>query len=263
VPAPDHSGDGYARVLVLGKALDILDLFTLEQPELSLRDIRERSGLPVSTCARLVHNLVVHGVLSEHGGRYRIGLTVLRWSAVARQGLDVVEIVAPLLARLRDASGETAGLFVLDRDRRVCVALAESRQAVGRRLTLGHTLPAHVGSPGKVLLAFDDTARARILAAPLEPPPGGRAANPAKLAKELDAIREQGFATSFGEWQAEVAGVAAPVFAADGELAGAIAVSAPRERLGPEVLEERIAAVRAVAAEASAQLGYQPVANPS
>ena len=68
----DERDDSFKRVLVLGKVRDIMDLFTLEQPEFDVRQIREGTGLPNSTCVRLLRNMVSDGLLSHEEGRYRI-----------------------------------------------------------------------------------------------------------------------------------------------------------------------------------------------
>lgn len=246
----------YDRVRVLGKVRDILDAFTLERPELELREIRETTGMPTTTCVRLLRNLVRDGLLTQDArGRYRIGLAVLRWAAVARQGLGIVELASPLLEKLRDATGETAGLFVRHETFRVCIALAETRRAIGRRLYVGHILPAHAGSPGKVLLAFGERARAEIRSRRLEASSARTIVSHEELDAELDLVHERGYATSFGEWDLEVAGVAAPVFGAEGRVAAAVAISAPAQRLGPAVVSSTIAAVTSTAREITLRLG--------
>jgi DNA-binding IclR family transcriptional regulator len=247
-------------ILVLRKAWRVLDAFSPERPTLDFQEIRAATGLPATTCLRLVRNLVSEGLLAQNGDRYRLGLTILRWAAGARAGMRLIDIVLPLLEELRDDSGETAGLFVREGDSRVCVALAETHHAVARRLWIGHALPLHVGSPGKVLLAYDEDGVAgpgrRRLSASTE----RTITDPRKLEAELEGIRRRSYATSFGEWDLDVSGIAAPVFAGDRRIVGAVAISAPAQRLGPAD-EERVApmVVRA-ALDASVQLAYLPEA---
>jgi DNA-binding IclR family transcriptional regulator len=250
--------DSFKRVLVLGKVKDILDLFTLEEPELDLRQIRAASGLPSSTALRLLRNMVSDGLLSQEDGRYRIGLSVLRWAAVARQGLGLIETAMPVLRALRDETGESAGLFVRDGDLRVCVALAESTRAVGRRLVLGHVLPIHAGAPGKTLLAFDADPSRVLAHLDLTALSARTLTDRPSLEKELQRIRNDGFAVSQGEWDLEVSGVAAPVFGSEGQLLAVIGVSAPSTRLTSDRLPVVIKSVRAGAAEISAAHGYLP-----
>ena len=255
--------DSFKRVLVLGKVRDILDLFTLAEPELDLRQIREASGLPSSTCLRLLRNMVSDGLLSQEDGRYRIGLSMLRWAAVARQGLGLIETAMPVLRGLRDETGESAGLFVRDGRSRVCIALAESTRAVGRRLVLGHVLPSHAGAPGKALLAFDANPAQALAGLTLTALTERTLTDRRALAKELERIRSDGFAVSQGEWDLEVSGVAAPVFGSEGQLLAVIGISAPSTRLTSDRLPVVTKSVQNAAAGISTAHGYLPPKPPA
>ena len=64
------------------KALKLLDLFTEETYELSLKEISLRSNLPKPTAYRLLSALEEAGFLNkakenEHDSRYRLGLKLL------------------------------------------------------------------------------------------------------------------------------------------------------------------------------------------
>ncbi len=254
----DERDESFKRVLVLGKVRDILDLFSLAEPELDMRAIRQGSGLPTSTCVRLVRNMVADGLLTHSDGRYRIGLAVVRWAAVARQGLGLLDTATPVLKALRDDTGESAGLFVRDGANRVCIGLAESSKAVGRRLTLGHVLPVHVGSPGKTLLAFDPATAEVLAGLKLTALTDRTLSDKRALQLELDRIRRDGFAVSLGEWDTEVGGAAAPVFGAEGELLAAVGISGPVTRLTKDRLPQVIKAVVQAAADVSAAQGHLP-----
>jgi IclR family acetate operon transcriptional repressor len=253
--AAAQQGDlGAPRVLVLGKVMAILEAFTTERPELELHEIRAETGLPASTCARLVRNLVADGLLREVGERYRVGLTVVRWSRAALAGIALVDTALPLMERLRDEAGETVGLFVRDGGQRVCIAVTEARHSVARRLGVGHVLPLHVGSPGKVLLAYDAAARSAIEGVELVPFTAATIDDHNELVQELERVRAQGYAVSVGEWEDGVVGVAAPIRDASAEVRAAIAISAPAHRVSGD-LERLIPLVTEVAFEISARLG--------
>jgi DNA-binding IclR family transcriptional regulator len=225
---------GHPRVLVLEKAWQILSLFTPDRPEHDLRGVREGTGLPATTCSRIVYSLAGAGILVEQEGRFRVGLTVLRWADVALAGLDVLDAVRPILRELRDDTGETAGFFVRQRAHRVCIAFSESRSPLGRRLTLGHLLPLNVGAPGRVLLAYDPRAQAALRSEGLTKYTEQSIDTWPALQAALDDVRRNGYAFSQGEWSLELAGLAAPVFAGEEELVGAVALSTPASRLGPD-----------------------------
>ncbi|CAM3895465.1 helix-turn-helix domain-containing protein [Kibdelosporangium persicum] len=59
------NGAGHTPLLVLGKITEILNAFTLQRPDLTLREIQQSTGLPASTVQRLVTNLVVNGFLDR------------------------------------------------------------------------------------------------------------------------------------------------------------------------------------------------------
>ncbi|WP_181781951.1 IclR family transcriptional regulator, partial [Pseudonocardia pini] len=196
-------GGAFTRVQVLAKVRDILDLFTPEEPELDLRAIRTRSGLPASTCLRLLQNMELDGLLDQRAGVYRIGLAMVRWASVARHGLGLVEVAGPELRRVRDAVGETTGLFVRTGRLRVCVGLAEGPEVVGRRLTVGHVAPLHANAAGKAILAHDPDALLALDGVELEHfTPRTRTAE--ELPGELAEIRARGYAVSLGEWNEQV-----------------------------------------------------------
>src|SRR5262245_15669584 len=88
--AEEREKASVAPVLVVRKLKQILESFTIEQPELTLQQITKLTGLPPSTCQRLVQNLVREGFLDRDEDRYRIGLGLVRVAAPGTFGLDLV-----------------------------------------------------------------------------------------------------------------------------------------------------------------------------
>ncbi|HEU4360183.1 MAG TPA: IclR family transcriptional regulator [Mycobacterium sp.] len=223
------SGTAAKPTLVLRKALDVLDAFTFAAPELTLSEIRAAADLPATTCGRLVGNLTDEGVLERVQDRYRIGLGVLRWSAVALHGLGLVDRLTPVIRALRDHTGESAAVFVPQELNRICVAVAPTRHSVIWQLQVGMSTPLHVGSGGRALLAFDPDAIERTLARTRAALTDHTLVDADRLREALAATRETGLAVSAEELDAGVAGVSAPVFAPGGVVAS-IGVAGPVQR---------------------------------
>ncbi|HEY4452138.1 MAG TPA: IclR family transcriptional regulator [Solirubrobacteraceae bacterium] len=219
------------RVLVLEKAWQILSLFSVETPEHDMREIRSATGLPATTCSRIVRSLTGAGLLVQSDDSFRIGLAVVAWADAALAGLDVLDAVRPVLSALRDETGETAGFFVRHGQHRVCLAFAESQHPLGRRLSLGHLLPLNVGAPGRVLLAFDEQAVQEMRTSPLPKFTDATIDTWPELETVLAKVRRDGYSHSNGEWSLELAGLAVPVMADERGLLGAIALSTPVSRL--------------------------------
>jgi DNA-binding IclR family transcriptional regulator len=247
-----------APVLVLRKIKQILDSFTIERPEQTLQQIIRATGLPSSTCQRLVQNLVREGFLDRDEDHYRIGLGLVRWAAPGSFGLDMVRLTRPVLQGLRDETGETACLYVRDGAFRTVIALAESRHPVVRLFVVGMVMPLHAGSAGKVFLAWDPTARRDAVGHGLARFTPSTIVDIDVLTEQLAQVRQAGYAASFEERDYGAASISAPVFGLTGDLVAAIGIGAPTQRLTRDHIPTLAPAVVAAGQEASSRLGYRP-----
>jgi len=216
---------------VLDKAVLVLDAVAAGAD--SLATITEHTGLSRATAHRLAVALEVHRLLGRDAGG--------SWLLGSRLGAGPVEDLLtkarPVLARLRDLTGESAQLYRRRGDLRICVAAADLGSGLRDTVPVGAELPMTAGSAAQVLLAWE---------------PGPLPAGAAFTARTLSDVRRRGWAHSVGERQAGVASVSAPVFGSDGSVVGAIGVSGPIERLGRQPGAKHAAAVVAAARELSA-----------
>jgi DNA-binding IclR family transcriptional regulator len=251
------NGDGKAAkpTLVLRKALDVLDAFTLAAPELTLSEIRAAVGLPATTCGWLVQNLADEGLLDRVQDRYRIGLGVLRWSAVALRGLGLVDRLTPVIEQLRDRTGESAAVFVPQALNRTCAAVAPTRHSVIWQLHVGMSTPLHVGSGGRAILAFDPDAIEQTLSRARVALTDHTLADADRLCDALAATRETGLAISNQELDSGVAGVSAPVFGAAGGVVASIGVAGPVQRFTEDDIADYCPAVLDAARVATQHMG--------
>lgn len=218
---------------VLDKSVAVLAALA-ERGPLSLSGLVEATGLSRPTAHRLAAALEAHRLVGRDGaGRYRLGLRLLAWAGAAGGDEPLVEAARPVLARLRDETGESAQLFVRDGDRRVCVASSERPSGLRDTVPVGALLPLDRGSGGEVLLAWGEDA---------ERP-------------ELEAVRRRGWAATVAEREPGVASVSAPVLDAAGRIRGAVSVSGPIERLGRQPGRRLAAPVVAAARELERRAG--------
>jgi IclR family acetate operon transcriptional repressor len=248
-------------VLVLRKARQVLDTFTPATPQLTARDVQRRTGLPATTCLRLLQALVEEGFLDRHGDRYTPGVAVLGWARVASDGLDLVAVATPVLAALRDATGESACLYLRHGPHHTCVAVEQTPHAVIHVLRVGQVLPLHAGSAGRVFLAFDRTAPAlEQLALPSYTE--RTITDVDRLRETVEGARRDGYAVTIEERSTGAASLSAPVFDAGGELAAVLGIASPVQRFGADLVPGHIAHVTRAAAELSRRLGHHPEGEP-
>ncbi|HEY3470658.1 MAG TPA: IclR family transcriptional regulator [Amycolatopsis sp.] len=254
----DEERSGTTPVLVLRKFKQILESFTIDNPELTLQQITRSTGLPASTCQRLVHNLVREGFLDRYDDTYRVGLGLVRWAAPGTFGLDLVRLTRPVLHQLRDETGETACLYVRDGAYRTVISLAESRHPVVRLFVVGMVMPLHAGSAGKVFLAWDKLAVKDAIGHGLARFTPRTVVDIELLSEQLRQIREAGYASSFEERDLGAASLSAPVFGLNGEVSAAIGIGAPTQRMTPADVPRLAPIVVEAGRRASERLGYRP-----
>jgi IclR family acetate operon transcriptional repressor len=253
---------GVPTILVLGKLRQVLECFSIERPDLTLAQITRATGLPASTCQRLVHNLVREGFLDRDEDSYRIGIALVRWAAPGSLGLDLVRLTRPAMTALRDETGETAALYVRDGAHRTVVSLAETRNVVMRYFMVGMVMALHAGSAGKVFMAFDPRARQDAIGHGLSRQTPRTVVDIDLLDQQLAQVREQGYAATFEERDVGAASISAPVFNLGGELVAVLGIAAPTQRLTAGEVPGLAPVVTAAAARASQALGFRPGARP-
>ncbi|WP_239310353.1 MULTISPECIES: IclR family transcriptional regulator [unclassified Frankia] len=210
---------------VLDKAAAVLS--AVEAGPVSLGELVTRTGLSRATAHRLAAALEVHRLVGrDPHGRFVPGPRLAAGGALPLPWA-LVDAAAPVLAELRDATGESSQLYVRRRDVRVCVAAAERASGLRDTVPVGSTLPMTAGSGAQVLLAFTDATGADASALPVGALLPGAAAFDASV---LERVRRHGWAESVGEREPGLASVSAPV-RDGGKVVAALSLSGPVERL--------------------------------
>jgi DNA-binding IclR family transcriptional regulator len=174
---------------VLDKSVAILDALALGP--MALAELAPSAELPRATAHRLAIALAAHGFVDRDGeGRFVLGPRLV--------GSDLVTVAAPIVAALRDRTGESAQLYVRRGDDRVCVLAAESPHSLRTIVPVGSVLSLARGSAGKILRGEPGAA---------------------------------GWLASVEERERGVASVSAGVVN-HGEVVAAVSVSGPVDRLG-------------------------------
>jgi DNA-binding IclR family transcriptional regulator len=157
------------------------------------------------------------------------------------------------MRRLAEESGETVNVMVRSPGGAEAVAQVDGRHVLGASNWIGLEVPDHCSAAGKVFLAHGVSAL----------PPGalnarapGTITDRALLTKELDAVREQGYATIADELEVGLAAVAAPIRDASGAVVAALSVAGPTARLTQPRLDLLGRVAIEQAHEISTALGY-------
>jgi IclR family acetate operon transcriptional repressor len=242
-----------ARIESAQRAVSILDALA-EGGEQGTNELARRIGVAPSTVSRQLGTLTDSGLV-EHvaaNGRYRLGIRVVRLANAVLARLDVRAVARPHLEDLVHATGETATLSVAGADDAVTVDFVAGAHSVQHVTQLGRPSIAHATSAGKVMLAFTERPLPR---APLHAYTRRTITDPARLAREIERVRRQGYAEAVDERETGLSAIAAPVFGSAGELAGIVALQGPTTRFGRQELRAALSILLERAAAISAALG--------
>ncbi|HWP12077.1 MAG TPA: IclR family transcriptional regulator [Ramlibacter sp.] len=229
--AGDAAPGGAAAV---DRALSLLGAFRAGEAALPLAELAQRTRLYKSTALRLLASLE-HARLVQRleDGRYALGNEVARLHAIYAASFSLDHVVVPELRRLVQATGESAAYHVQQGQGadavRLCLYRVDSPHPVRDHIRAGDVLPLARGTGGRVLTAFD-AARARSASAADR--------------KLLAGIRERGYYAATGDRLAEVAGISAPVFHADGTIAAAVTLTMPSHRFDERYVKPVLQAAR-------------------
>lgn len=201
-------GDGRT---VTSKVLAVLDAFEGGPTALSLSDIAEHADVTLPTAHRLVGELVEWGALERNSqGRYSVGIRL--WEIAQNAGHHLRDTARPHLQDLFSLTHETAHIAIREGDEALYIDRIYGSTRVPRASRVGGRLPLHATAVGKVLLAYEeDWVREAYLTHHLEVATRHTHVNPARLAAELQQVREQGFATTSEEVREGSSSIAVPV----------------------------------------------------
>jgi DNA-binding IclR family transcriptional regulator len=195
-------------VAAVDRALALLLAFGDADRSLSLAELAERTGQYKSTVLRLLASLLHAGFMQRlDDGRYRLGPAIARLSKRYAGSFALEEVVVPVLRDLVARTNESAAFHVRQGRQRLCLYRVDSKQAIRDTTRVGDLLPLDRGAGGRVLTAFSG-ARGEI----------------------AERVRRERVIGLKGDRAAELAGVSAPVFDADGQLVGALTLTMPVQR---------------------------------
>lgn len=228
----DDSG-AQGGAITLNRGLTVLSAFTREQPDLSLIELAERTGINKPTLLRFLSSLQSVNLVSQNeAGLYHIGSFALTLAGLYHASVSEDDLILSALTNLASTTGESASFSILEGKNRVVAYRVPSKHRIRDNVEVGDTFPLGIGAPGRVLQAFTSDASTPL----------------------LDAIRTDMFALSKDEVELGAAAVAVPVFKGR-KIEAALAVTGPTSRINDERTPEIALLLLAQARELTRRMG--------
>jgi len=236
----------------LRRALSLLDAFTAEHRELSIRELSSRSGVSRSTTHRLAQELVQWGALERTAGGLCLGVKLFELGTLAPSHTTLREAAAPFLHTLHEVTKLTANLAVREADHIVYLEKINARQLRVPHTRLGGRGTLHATALGKAIMAFTPDFDPGGLATSMVALTPHTLTSPAALARDLAEVRARRVAYDVEESRLGLFCVAAPVVDRQGRAVAAISVTgatalSQAQQFAPTVAAMAMAIARAVA----------------
>jgi DNA-binding IclR family transcriptional regulator len=258
--------DARYSVHSLELGLRILESFDREAvDEMSLSEMARRIGVSRSSAFRLVHTLHRLGYLEreDETKNYRLGARVMSLGYSFLASKDIAELARPDLQRLRAQTHCSTHLAILDGAEVIYIARFAAHKPVSAMIAVGARVPAHATTMGRIILANKPVAyvHEQYAGRPLAKFSDQTPLTLEALLATLEEDRRRGYVISHSNFEAGIASIAAPVFDAKGDVAGAINVSTPENAIDPARFDSEVCeALRAAARRISELSGYREAA---
>ncbi|KMJ55576.1 hypothetical protein AB685_26520 [Bacillus sp. LL01] len=239
------------------RAIDLLYCFSINEPELSINDLVEKTGLKRPTVFRLLtsmkeKNLIVR---DENTGVYKLGLPFIGFGQIVSETIDVRKEAVPILKALSKQTNETVSLNIIQERRRVCVEKVDGMGDIRQFVRLGYPYPLVRGASGQIFLAYSDQEFIEQVLTEWKENNGDEV-NRAKYFDNLMKIKKDGIATSKNDRAFGAYSISAPVFNVTGQMIAGLSMSGLAARLTDEMEKEFKDLVVKSALHLSQKLGF-------
>ena len=218
-------------VQVLDRALDLVELLSLEPQGLGVTELGAQLSLHKSTVHRLLTALADRGYIEKEAGRYKLGLKFVEIASLKLNQLELKTEAAPALRRLAETLGKVAHLAILDGAEAVYIEKLEPVASLRMYSQIGRRIPLHCTALGKSLLSGLNPTALNSLAAQLvfQPFTVKTIVSVGALLEEVRRTRERGWSLDDSEYEEGIRCVAAPIYDYTRRVIAAISVSGPRK----------------------------------
>jgi IclR family pca regulon transcriptional regulator len=243
----------------LARGLSVLQAFSAEHPNLTLTQIKERTGLNVVTVQRYTDTLMELGFLKRNRHReFFLGPEVLSLGFAFVNGSQLRKIAEEYINEFSDRVNRTVNMAMLDGNEIIFLYRKEVHRFLSYDLHAGSKLPPHCTGSGKVLLAAlnDDSLRERLGSMELYRVTAYTIVDEDKLWEDLMLTRKRGYSVARREWIVDLYSIGVPIINQEGKVEAAVNLSLSMEEAKGKHLKEMLDQVVELGRNLSSAMGY-------
>jgi DNA-binding IclR family transcriptional regulator len=259
VPKVSQAQEKTDNIQSVELALNVLETLAGAQADMGVTALAAALGTTKSRIYRHLRTLVNMGYIQQSPitERYRIGSRLIALGKAASDSADLAGVAQEPMRKLRDTTGQAASLAQIEDEGIRILQTVPGTMQIEVGVRPGSLLGFTNSAQGKVALAtMEASKREQILSQNLPVPTAHSIADADELRDHIAQISRQGWATAPNEAMLGLNALACPIYGAEGELAGTLAIVSLTQFIGTPPDADQVAAVKLAAAEVSAALGY-------
>jgi IclR family transcriptional regulator, KDG regulon repressor len=246
-----------SSIQVIARMMNLLDALSRHSSPVNLKQLATETALHPSTAHRILGVMVENRLVDRiEPGTYRLGIRLLELGTLVKSRISVRQEALPHMQQLHQQLGETVNLSVRHDDEVVYVERTAAGNSMMRVVQIiGARAPLHITAVGKLFLSADAPEQVAAYAqrSGLARYTENTYSDLSSLQRDLDQVRQRGFAYDEEEAEKGVSCIGAGIYNDEGRLVAGLSVSAPSDRLDKKWAVQ----VRQTADRISRAIGYR------
>lgn len=231
----------------LSNSLEVLMMFTKEKTSWGGRELATALNENHTKIYRILETFEKHNFLvkDEETKKYSLGMAIWELGRIIADKYKITEVFEPLLEEISKNTGESVFLTKLDHDEGLTLAAVESDNKIRYSVSIGSRAPLYVGASYRAMLAHmsQDFVTHYLKTEELIKYTENTMASHESIVKDLQLIRQQGYAISKGEYTEDVTAIAIPIFY-EGKIFGSLTISGPTHRISDDQVTQFVGELR-------------------
>lgn len=221
----------------LGFAIEVLSMFTKENPSWGLRDLSKEMKVNHTIIYRILRTFEDRKILIQNpdSKKYELGPGLAPLLAAYRIKNKMSDLILPIMEELSKETGESVFLTWKEGYEGVTVEIAESSSNIRFAVSKGTRTPLYLGASTKSIMAFlSEEEQKGIIAQGLKKMTEKSTTEKEKLLEDLKVIKERKWAYTEGEYSDDVFGISTPLFNSEGRIMASLTIAGPVYRINEE-----------------------------
>jgi len=244
----------------IDRALQVLELYSLEKPEWGVTEISKALNIYKSHVHNILSTFAEKGFVKKDSktDKYKLGIKFFELGSVVIKNMNLRKIAHTYMEKLSKEFNETVHLGILSRGEIISIEQEESSKNLYSHIIIGKRAPLHCTAVGKAIMAFlpKDEVSLIIKEKGLEKFTENTITTKEDLENEFKKIQEQGHAVDNMEHEEELRCVAGPIRDYSGRVIAGMSISGPAFRINEGNILDIAKKVKKYCDYISKEMGY-------